>query len=57
MCIKDILSINKYKKIGYDPKLLTSSMIERFFGNNYKLIQLENLVDKIYKEKNKENLF
>ena len=56
---KDILSINKYKKIGYDPKLLTSSMIERFFGNNYKLIPIrENLVDKIYKEnKNKENLF
>ena len=49
---KDILSINKYKKIGYDPKLLTSSMIERFFGNNYKLIPIrENLVDKIYKEK------
>ena len=56
---KDILSINKYKKIGYDPKLLTSSMIERFFVNNYKLIPIrENLVDKIYKEKkNKENLF
>ena len=56
---KDILSNNKCKKIGYDPKLLTSSMIERFFGNNYKLIPIrENLVDKIYKEKkNKENLF
>tara|TARA_B100001029_G_C15051959_1_gene451418 strand:- start:534 stop:2237 length:1704 start_codon:yes stop_codon:yes gene_type:complete len=52
---KDILNNNKVNKIGYDPKLFTSSIIKRYFGSKFNLIPIkENLVDAIYNEKEKE---
>ena len=52
---KDILDYNKHKKIGYDPKLFTSSTLERYFGNKYQLIPIKkNLVDLIFLEKQKK---
>ena len=52
---KDILYYNKLKKIGYDPKLFTSSTLERYFGNKYQLIPIKkNLVDLIFLEKQKK---
>ena len=59
--IKDIL--NKYKKkllIGFDPQLFTNSFIKRNFNNTFNFLPIQkNLVDKVYKEKNKKfiNLF
>tara|TARA_B100001741_G_C16548439_1_gene598066 strand:+ start:627 stop:2327 length:1701 start_codon:yes stop_codon:yes gene_type:complete len=55
---KDILNSIKYKKIGYDPKLFTSSTLERYFDNKYQLVPIKkNFVDEIYSEKNKKNKF
>ncbi len=56
---KDILNHNKFKRIGYDPKLFTSSVLERYFGHQYKLIPINrNLVDIVYLENKKnKNLF
>ena len=55
---KDILNSLKYKKIGYDPKLFTTSTLERYFDNKYQLIPIKNnLVDEIYSEKIKKNKF
>ena len=52
---KDILNINKIKRIGYDPKLFTSSTLERYFGHKYQLIPIKkNLVDVIFLEKEKK---
>ena len=52
---KDVLNNNKIKKIGYDPKLFTSSIIKRYFGSKFILIPIkENLVDAIYYEKEKK---
>ncbi len=55
----DILNINKIKKIGYDPKLFTSSTLEKYFGSKYQLIPInKNLVDIIFLEKqDKEHFF
>ncbi len=56
---KDILNYSTFKRIGYDPKLFTSSTLERYFANKYQLIPIKkNLVDTIFVEKEKkENLF
>ena len=55
---KDILNSIDYKKIGYDPKLFTSSTLERYFDNKYQLVPIKkNFVDEIYSEKNKKNKF
>ena len=56
---KDILNYSKLKRIGYDPKLFTSSTLERYFANKFQLIPIKkNFVDKIFVEKEKkENLF
>ncbi len=52
---KDVLNNNKIKKIGYDPKLFTSSIIKKYFGSKFILIPIkENLVDAIYYEKEKK---
>ena len=59
--IKDILS--KYKKkllLGFDPQLFTNSFIKRNFNNTFNFLPIEkNLVDKVYREKDKKfiNLF
>jgi Xaa-Pro aminopeptidase len=56
-------TLKKYKKkllLGFDPQLFTSSSINRNFSNIFNLQPIEeNLIDKIYKEKNKHfvNLF
>ncbi len=53
---KNILNNNKLKKIGYDPKLFTSSTLEKYFGNSYQLTPIDkNLVDKVFKEKKKKS--
>jgi len=31
---KDVLDINKIKRIGYDPNLFTSNILKRYFGSN-----------------------
>ena len=55
---RDILDKNKFKKIGYDPKLFTSSVMERYFGQEYQLIPiLENLIDVIFLEKKRKEHF
>ncbi len=52
---KDILNVNKYKRVGYDPKLFTSSTLKNYFGYKYNLIPIkQNFVDLIYKEKSKK---
>ncbi len=52
---KDILDNNKFKRIGYDPKLFTLATLERLFGHNYQLIPIKkNLVDTIFLEKEKK---
>ena len=38
---KDILDNNKFKRIGYDPKLFTLATLERLFGHNYQLIPIK----------------
>ena len=48
-----ILNNNRFKRIGYDPKLFTSSILERYFGYKYKLIPVKNnLVDIIHENIN-----
>ncbi len=56
---KDILDNNKFKKIGYDPKLFTSKTLETYFGQQFKVIPIKNnLIDEIFLErKNKTNFF
>ena len=52
---KDILNNRKFKKIGYDPKLFTSSTLENYFGYKYQLIPIkQNLIDIIFLEKEKK---
>ncbi len=54
---KDILD-NKFKKIGYDPKLFTSITLKRYFGNKHQLIPInKNLVDVIFHEKKRKSEF
>ncbi len=49
---KDILNKNEIKKIGYDPNLFTSTILQRYFGNNFQLVSIKNnLVDIIISEK------
>ena len=48
-------SIIKNCKLGFDPNLFTSSKLKLYFSNNIKLLSIsENLIDKIYKNKNKK---
>jgi Xaa-Pro aminopeptidase len=48
-------SIIKNCKLGFDPNLFTSSKLKFYFSNNIKLLSIsENLIDKIYKNKNKK---
>ena len=55
---RDILDKNKFKKIGYDPKLFTSSVMELYFGQEYQLIPIaENLIDVIFLGKNRKEHF
>ena len=56
---KHILSNSKIKKIGYDPKLFTSTTLLRYFENKFQLIPInQNLVDEVFQEKEKKiNLF
>ena len=56
---KNVLEINKIKRIGYDPNLFTNSILQRYFGHKFHLISTkENLVDCIDIEKKvKKNLF
>tara|TARA_Y100000590_G_scaffold462584_1_gene627106 strand:+ start:465 stop:2165 length:1701 start_codon:yes stop_codon:yes gene_type:complete len=55
---KDILNINRFKRIGYDPKLFTASTLKRYFGCKYKLIPIKrNLVDTSLLEQKKEEKF
>ena len=52
---KNILDSNRFKRIGYDPKLFTLTTLEKLFGHNYQLIPLKkNLVDAIFLEKEKK---
>jgi len=50
-------TIFKNLNLGIDPKLFTSDQIKKFFKNNKVTLIKENLVDKIYKNKNKKNSF
>ena len=55
---KDMLDTNKYKKIGYDPKLFTSLTLKNYFGYKFKLIPINiNFVDTIFLEKEKKPNF
>ena len=56
---KDIFKNDKVKKIGYDPKLFTSSTLERYFGYKFQLIPIkQNFIDSFFLEKkNKINNF
>ena len=48
-------NIIKKCKLGFDPLLFTSNKLKRYFSNNIKLVSInENLIDKIYKNKNKK---
>ncbi len=52
---KDILNENEIKKIGYDPNLFTSTILQRYFGNNFQLVSIKNnLVDLIISEKKRK---
>ena len=52
---KHILSNSKIKKIGYDPKLFTSTTLLRYFENKFQLIPInQNLVDEVFQEKEKK---
>ena len=52
---KDVLDINKIKRIGYDPDLFTTTTLERYFGYKFQLISInKNLIDLISLEKKKE---
>ena len=51
---KDIFKNDKVKKIGYDPKLFTSSTLERYFGYKFQLIPIkQNFIDSFFLEKKK----
>ena len=50
-------NIFKNLNLGIDPKLFTSNQIRKFFKNNKLTLIKENLIDKIYKTKNKKNSF
>ena len=54
--IKDIFKkYNKKLLLGFDPQLFTSLMIKKNFNNIFNFLPIkENLIDKIYKEKNKQ---
>tara|TARA_Y100000590_G_C15692433_1_gene1003908 strand:+ start:497 stop:2200 length:1704 start_codon:yes stop_codon:yes gene_type:complete len=56
---KNILNNIKFKTIGYDPKLITSTILDRYFGRKFQLVPIKiNLVDSIFLEKkNSNNLF
>ncbi len=48
-------SIIKNCKLGFDPNLFTSGKLKLYFSNNIKLIPInENLIDEIYKDKQKK---
>tara|TARA_B100000795_G_scaffold200035_1_gene153846 strand:+ start:107 stop:1804 length:1698 start_codon:yes stop_codon:yes gene_type:complete len=48
-------TIIKNCKLGFDPKLFTTSKLKHYFSNNIKLVSInENLIDKIYKNKTKK---
>ena len=48
-------NIIKKCKLGFDPLLFTSNKLKRYFSSNIKLVSIdENLIDKIYKNKNKK---
>ena len=52
---KNILDFDKFKRIGYDPKLFTTSTLRRYFANKYQLIPIKkNLVDNVLLEKEKK---
>ncbi len=52
---RDVLDINKIKRIGYDPDLFTTTTLERYFGYKFQLISIKkNLIDLISLEKKKE---
>ena len=47
--------IIKNYKLGFDPLLFTSSKLKHYFSNNTSLVSInENLIDEIYKNKNKK---
>ena len=53
---RDVLDINKIKRIGYDPDLFTTTTLERYFGYKFQLISIKkNLIDLISLEKKKGN--
>ena len=53
---KHTLNKNIIKRVGYDPKLFTTSIIDKYFGQNFQMIPLEkNLVDQIFREKTKKD--
>ena len=52
---KNVLDVNKIKRIGYDPSIFTTNVLKRYFGNKFKLISIKkNLIDLISLEKKKE---
>tara|TARA_Y100000590_G_scaffold284034_1_gene319582 strand:- start:2901 stop:4604 length:1704 start_codon:yes stop_codon:yes gene_type:complete len=52
---KDVLDVIKIKRIGYDPRLFTTILLKRYFGNKFKLVPIKNnLIDLISLEKKKE---
>ncbi len=52
------MNCNKVKRIGYDPKLFTTTTLERYFGNKFQLLSIKrNLIDLIYFEQKKERNF
>ncbi len=55
---KDVLNNRKIIKVGYDPKLFTTSTLNRYFGSKYQLIPInKNLVDLTFLEKQRKNNF
>ena len=55
---RDILDNSKFKNIGYDPNLFTSSILEKYFNFKYKLITIrDNLIDQIFLKKEKIQTF
>ena len=55
---KDVLNNRKIIKVGYDPKLFTTSTLKRYFGSKYQLIPInKNLVDLTFLEKQRKNNF
>ncbi len=55
---KDVLNNRKIIKVGYDPKLFTTSTLKRYFGSKYQLIPInKNLLDLTFLEKQRKNNF